>query len=153
APGGAGPADVVSGLLVLCCALRLLRARRRPLTPVAAVVLGLPVAGFALAALTALAVSPAPAVCAGLARYLQVFVLVPAAVLLLVRNRADFRATAWAFVGLALFQGAVGTHQYLTGTGASYQGAPVRAVGTFGAGDVMGMATAVALGLVCAAGL
>ncbi|WP_443069708.1 O-antigen ligase family protein [Streptomyces sp. SAT1] len=151
--GGAGPADVVSGLLVLCCALRLLRARRRPLTPVAAVVLGLPVAGFALAALTALAVSPAPAVCAGLARYLQVFVLVPAAVLLLVRDRADFRVAAWAFVGLALFQGAVGTHQYLTGTGASYQGAPVRAVGTFGAGDVMGMATAVALGLVCAAGL
>ncbi|CAM5734300.1 hypothetical protein SFUMM280S_11511 [Streptomyces fumanus] len=55
--------------------------------------------------------------------------------------------------GLALWQGAVGTHQYVTGTGASYQGEPVRAVGTFGPQDVMGMATVVSVGLVCAAGL
>ncbi|MFB7594258.1 O-antigen ligase family protein [Streptomyces sp. NPDC056160] len=148
--GGAGPADLVSGFLLLSCVLRLVRARRRPLTPTAAVVLGLPVAGFALAALAAS--SPATAF-AGFGRYLQVFVLVPAAVLLLVRDRADFRLLAWAFVGLGLWQGAVGTHQYLTGTGASYQGAQIRAVGTFGPGDVMGMATAVALGLVCAVGL
>nr|BFD84769.1 O-antigen ligase family protein [Streptomyces sp. Xyl84] len=148
--GGAGPADVVSGIVVLYCAVRLLRARRRPLTPVAAVVLGLPVTGFALAALAAS--SPAAAF-AGLGRYLQVFVLVPAAVLLLIRDRADFRLVAWAFTGLGLWQGAVGTHQYLTGTGASYQGAQIRAVGTFGPGDVMGMATAVALGVVCAVGL
>src|SRR5690606_31970576 len=50
-------------------------------------------------------------------------------------------------------QGAVGVHQYVTRTGASYQGQPVRAVGTFGAQDVMGMATVVSLGLVCALGL
>ncbi|MFF9405726.1 O-antigen ligase family protein [Streptomyces anandii] len=148
--GGAGPADAVSAAVVLYCAVRLLRERRRPLSPTAAVVLGLPVAGLAVAAVGA---SSPGAAFAGLGRYLQVFVLVPAAVLLLVRDRAGFRLLAWSFVGLALWQGAVGTHQYLTGTGASYQGEDIRAVGTFGPTDVMGMATVVALGLVCAVGL
>ncbi|NEB62667.1 O-antigen ligase family protein [Streptomyces diastaticus] len=148
--GGAHPADAVSALAVLYCALRLVRARRRPLSRTAAVVLGLPVLGLAVAAVGA--VTPGSGL-AGLGRYLQVFVLVPAAVLLLVRDRADVRLLAWSMVGLALWQGAVGVHQYVTGTGASYQGETVRAVGTFGPQDVMGMATVVSLGLVCAAGL
>jgi O-antigen ligase len=148
--GGAGPADAVSALVVLYCAVRLVRDRRRPLSRTAAVVLGLPVLGVAVAAMGA--VSPGEGL-TGLGRYLQVFVLVPAAVLLLLRDRADFRLLAWSFVGLAVWQGAVGVHQYATGTGASYQGRPVRAVGTFGAQDVMGMATVVSLGLVCAVGL
>ncbi|MFG2805424.1 O-antigen ligase family protein [Streptomyces sp. DT199] len=148
--GGAGPADAVSALVVLFCAVRLVRERRRPLSRTAAVVLGLPVLGVAVAAMGA--VSPGEGL-AGLGRYLQIFVLVPAAVLLLVRGRGDFRLLAWSFVGLAVWQGAVGVHQYVTGTGASYQGRPVRAVGTFGAQDVMGMATVVSLGLVCAVGL
>ncbi|MEU5082400.1 MULTISPECIES: O-antigen ligase family protein [Streptomyces] len=150
ADGGAGPADALSALVVVACAVRLLRARRRPLTPAAAVILGLPVAGLVPAALHAV---PADAGITGLGRYLQVFVLVPAAVVLLLRDRADFRLLAWSFVGLALWQGAVGTHQYVTGTGASYQGRDVRAVGTFGVTDVMGMATVVSFGLVCAVGL
>ncbi|KOX44939.1 membrane protein [Streptomyces sp. NRRL F-7442] len=148
--GGAHPADAVSALAVLYCALRLVRAQRRPLSRTAAVVLGLPVLGLAVAAVGA--VTPGSGL-AGLGRYLQVFVLVPAAVLLLVRDRADVRLLAWSMVGLALWQGAVGVHQYVTGTGASYQGETVRAVGTFGPQDVMGMATVVSLGLVCAAGL
>lgn len=147
---GAGPADVMSALVVGYCVIRLLRERRRPLPPRAAVLLGLPVVGLALAAMGA---GSAAAGIGGMGRYLQVFVLVPAVVLVLLRGRADFRVLAWSFVGLALWQGAVGVHQYVTGTGASYQGETVRAVGTFGAQDVMGMATAVSLGLVCAAGL
>ncbi|KUN36432.1 hypothetical protein AQJ30_21270 [Streptomyces longwoodensis] len=148
--GGAGPADALSALAVLYCAVRLLRRRRRPLSRRAAVVLGLPVAGLTLAALGAS--SPGEGL-AGLGRYLQVFVLVPAAVLLLVRDRSDFRLLAWSFVGLAGWQGAVGVHQYVTRTGASYQGEDLRAVGTFGPQDVMGMATVVSFGLVCAVGL
>ncbi|MFB7503117.1 O-antigen ligase family protein [Streptomyces broussonetiae] len=148
--GGAGPADALSALVVAYCAVRLLRARSRPLTRTAAVFLGLPVFGVSLAALHA--VSPGAGI-AGLGRYLQIFVLVPAAVLLLVRDRRDFRLLAWSFVALAMFQGAVGVHQYLTETGASYQGEDIRAVGTFGPSDVMGMATVVSFGLVCATGL
>ncbi|WP_030236900.1 MULTISPECIES: O-antigen ligase family protein [unclassified Streptomyces] len=149
-PDGAGPADVLSGLVVVYCVIRLLRERRRPLTPTAALVLGLPVVGLALAAMGAF--SPQAGL-VGLGRYLQTFVLVPAAVLLLLRDRAGFRMVAWSFVGLGLCQGAVGVHQFVTRTGASYQGENIRAVGTFGPHDVMGMATTVSLGLVCAVGI
>ncbi|MBN0046397.1 O-antigen ligase family protein [Streptomyces actuosus] len=148
--GGAGPADAVSALAVLACAVLLARQRRRPLTRAAAVVLGLPVVGLALAATGA---SSPGAGLTGLGRYLQIFVLVPAAVLLLIRDRTDFRLLAWSFVALAVWEGAVGVHQYATGTGASYQGETIRAVGTFGPQDVMGMATVVSFGLVCALGL
>ncbi|MFF5141934.1 O-antigen ligase family protein [Streptomyces sp. NPDC013157] len=148
--GGAGPADAVSALVVLYAALRTLRERRRPLSATAVAVLGMPVVGLAVAAMGA--ASPGAGL-TGLGRYLQVFVLVPAAVVLLVRDRADFRLLAWSFVGLAVWQGAVGVHQYVTGTGASYQGEEIRAVGTFGPQDVMGMATVVSFGLVCALGL
>ncbi|MFD3501956.1 O-antigen ligase family protein [Streptomyces sp. NPDC058678] len=149
-PAGAGPADLVSGLMVVYCVIRLLRERRRPLSPTAAVVLGLPVLGLALAAVGA---SSQEVGLTGLGRYLQIFVLIPAAVLLLIRDRSDFRLLAWSFVGLALCQGAVGVHQYVTRTGASYRGEDIRAVGTFGPHDVMGMATVVSLGLVCAVGI
>ncbi|KJK41713.1 membrane protein [Streptomyces variegatus] len=147
---GAGPADVLSGLVVVYCVIRLLLERRRPLSPAAAVVLGLPVVGLALAAMGAF--SPQAGL-TGLGRYLQTFVLVPAAVLLLLRDRTGFRMVAWSCVGLGLCQGAVGVHQFVTRTGASYQGENIRAVGTFGPQDVMGMATAVSLGLVCAVGI
>jgi O-antigen ligase len=148
--GGATPADAASGVVVLACAVRLLRHRRRPLSRTAAMVLGLPVVGFAVAA--AGATTPGAAL-TGFARGLQTFVLVPAAVLLLVRDRRDVRLLAWSVVALAVWQGAVGVHQYATGTGASYMGREIRAVGTFGPGDIMGMATVVAFGLVCAMGL
>ncbi|MDV9177877.1 O-antigen ligase family protein [Streptomyces sp. W16] len=148
--GGAGPADAVSGLVVLYCGIRLLRERRRPLTPTAVVVMGLPVLGLSIAAMGA---SSPGAGLSGLGRYLQIFVLVPAAVVLLVRDRRDFRLLAWSFVSLALWQGAIGVKQYVTATGASYQGEDIRAVGTFGPTDVMGMATVVSFGLICAVAL
>lgn len=160
APGGGGAeggtggtgtvADAASGLLVLVCLVRVVRSGARPLSRVAAVVLGLPVLGICLAAITS--GDPAASL-PGVARYVQVFVLVPAAVLLMIRDRRDFAVVAWALVGLALVQGAVGVTQYLTGTGASYQGEDIRAVGTFGPTDVMGMATVVSYGLVIVTGI
>lgn len=143
---GAGTiADAVSALVVGYCVVLLLRGRRRPLTRTAAVLLGLPVVGITVAACgAASAATGVP----GAARYLQIFVLVPAAVLILIRDAHHFRLLAWSFIGLALWQGALGVHQYLTGTGASYMGEDIRAVGTFGSTDVMGMATVVSYGLV-----
>ncbi|MFI6415030.1 O-antigen ligase family protein [Streptomyces sp. NPDC050585] len=148
--GGATVADAASGLLVVWCLVRLARARVRPLSRLAAVVIGLPVAGLCAAAATAH--DPAAAL-PGLVRHLQVFVLVPAAVVLTLRDRRDLAVVAWALIGLALVQGGVGVVQYATGTGASYQGEDIRAVGTFGPTDVMGMATVVAYGIVAAVGL
>ncbi|MCD9872247.1 O-antigen ligase family protein [Streptomyces sp. NR30] len=147
---GATPADAACGLVVLWAAVCTVRRARRPLTRTAAVVLGLPVVGIAVSATGAVTSGDA---ITGLARYLQVFVLVPVAMVLLVRGRRDARLVLWALAGLALWQGAVGVHQYLTGTGASYQGNYVRAVGTFGPHDVMGMAAVVASGVVALTGL
>ncbi|TXS40441.1 O-antigen ligase domain-containing protein [Streptomyces sp. uw30] len=150
-PGSsATPADAASGLVVLWALVDTVLRARRPLTRTAAVVFGLPVVGIAVAAAGAVTASDA---ITGLARYLQVFVLIPVAVMLLVRDRRGARLLLWSLVGLALWQGAIGVKQYLTGTGASYQGAFIRAVGTFGPSDVMGMATVVALGAVAATGL
>ncbi|MFC8915404.1 O-antigen ligase family protein [Streptomyces sp. NPDC057116] len=150
AEGTGTVADAASAVLVALCAVRVARHRARPLSRTAAVVLGLPVLGVCTAAVTSH--DPAGSL-PGVARYLQVFVLVPAAVVLLVRDRRDFAVVAWAVIGLALAQGAVGVVQYATGTGASYMGEDVRAVGTFGPTDVMGMATVVAYGIVAAAGI
>lgn len=147
---GGTPADAFSALVVGCALVHVVRSARRPLTRSAAVVVGLPVVGIAAAACAS---SSAATGVTGAARYLQVFVLVPAAVLVLIRDARQFRVLAWAFVGLALFQGALGVHQNLTGTGASYMGADIRAVGTFGPTDVMGMATVVSYGLIAALAL
>ncbi|MEU9378835.1 O-antigen ligase family protein [Streptomyces sp. NPDC048255] len=145
--GKVGPADAASLLLVLVCAVQALRGRVRELTPLGVLVLGMPAVGLAVATVTA---GDPYAALPGFVRYLQVFVLVPAAVVLLVRDAKEFRLAAGCFVVLALVQGAVGVVQYATRTGASYQGEDIRAVGTFGPGDVMGMATVVAYGLVVA---
>ncbi|MEV4974517.1 O-antigen ligase family protein [Streptomyces scopuliridis] len=149
AAGSGSVADAASGLLVLHCLVRVLRDRARPLTRTAALVLGLPVLGVTIAAITAH--DPASSL-PGVARYLQIFVLVPGALLLLLRDRREVRLVAGSVVALALVQGAVGVTQYLTGTGASYMGEEIRAVGTFGPTDVMGMATVVAYGLVICVG-
>ncbi|MFJ9890252.1 O-antigen ligase family protein [Streptomyces sp. NPDC091287] len=148
ASGGGGPADVASGLAVLVCVGRLLYLRQRPLSATAALVLGLPAVGFAVA--TVIAADPAAAL-PGLVRHLQVFVLVPMAVYLLLRDAHGFRIVAGSLVLLAVVQGVTGVHQYVTGTGASYMGEDIRAVGTFGPSDIMGMATVVAYGLLAAA--
>ncbi len=147
--GKVTPADAASAVLVLTCAVRLLRARRRVLSAAAAVVLGAPVVGFAAAAITS---ADPGASLTGFLRYVQVFVAVPASLVLLLRDRRDFAVVAGSVVALALVQGGLGVWQYATGTGASYQGDDIRAVGTFGPSDIMGMATAVAYGLVIAVG-
>ncbi|MFJ5547822.1 O-antigen ligase family protein [Streptomyces sp. NPDC093225] len=150
ASGKVGPADAASLLLVLVCAVQALRGRVRPLTPAAGLFLALPAVGLAVATVTA---GDPYAALPGFVRYLQVFVLVPGAIVLLVRDGWEFRAAAGCFAVLALVQGGLGVVQYATRTGASYQGENIRAVGTFGPGDVMGMATVVAYGLVAAAAL
>ncbi|MFD7922842.1 O-antigen ligase family protein [Streptomyces sp. NPDC059740] len=142
--------DLVSALAVLWCALSLLRHRSRPLRPVTALLWGAPVLAFAAATLTS---GDVPASLPGLVRWMQIFVAVPAAVTLTLRRTDHVRAACWALVTTALVQGAVGVHQNLTATGASYRGQDIRAVGTFGALDVMGMSVVVGCGLVAALAL
>ncbi|MGW4793292.1 O-antigen ligase family protein [Nonomuraea sp. NPDC004297] len=145
-------ADVASVLLVAVAFAMLVTAPGAARLPVRALALA-PVAGAVTVA--TLASPDMAASLPGHLRYLQVFVLVPLAVLVTVRDRADVLIVGGALVGAAGVQGAVGCVQALTGTGASYAGERVRAVGTFGAPDVMGMATLVSYGVIIllAAGL
>jgi O-antigen ligase len=143
------PADLGSVALVLAVVPQAVAGRRLPRaalwTGMAAVVVGLTLA-------TMTSVDPATS-WSGFARYLQLFVIVPTAVVLAVRGHRDLRIVCAAVLAAAVYQGALGTWQYLTGAGASFAGHDVRAVGTFGAQDVMGMSTVVGYGVVVALGL
>ncbi|MEO3751658.1 O-antigen ligase family protein [Streptomyces sp. B6B3] len=142
-------AELASLALVLAAAVAVAcRWRTRAaLPPRAVVLLGAPLVGFAVA--TAASGDPAASL-PGFVRCAQVFVLLPLALVLLLRSHREARLLGWCAVAVAVAQGALGAHQYATGTGATYMGQFVRAVGTFGPQHVMGMATAVSYGLVIA---
>ncbi|MEV7779825.1 O-antigen ligase family protein [Kitasatospora sp. NPDC088351] len=143
-------ADLASLALVAVTAVHLLRGRAPVLGPAACALFGGIV--FAAAVATVSSIDPATSL-TGFVRLTQVFVLVPVGVLCALRDRTDQRLVLGSFVAAALIQGAVGAHQYLTGTGASYTGRPIRAVGTFGALDIMAMSTVVGFGLLAALAL
>ncbi|MFI0406173.1 O-antigen ligase family protein [Actinomadura sp. 3N508] len=81
----------------------------------------------------------------GFVRDMQIFVLVPLAVVLLVRDRRDFAIVCSAVLALGFWEAGFGIWQSVTGNGASMGGAYIRAVGTFGAGNVMGMSVVVGI--------
>ncbi|MEU6711339.1 O-antigen ligase family protein [Nonomuraea sp. NPDC046802] len=134
-------ADLASVVLVAIAVLIV-----KPATLPARVLVLAPVAGAV--AIATLASPDAMVSLPGYVRYIQVFVLVPLAVLATVRDRTDILIVGGSLVGVAALQGLVGCVQVLTGNGASYAGEPVRAVGTFGALDVMGMANVVGYGTI-----
>jgi hypothetical protein len=143
------PADLASAALALAVippALAGHRGRRTSLP------LALGATAAALGWATLASQDPAGSL-SGLVRYLQLFVVVPVTVALAVKDRRDLRLVCAALLTAAVVEGIVGTRQYLTATGASFAGRSVRAVGTFGALDVMGMSTVVGYGLVVAFGL
>ncbi len=143
------PADLGSAALVAAVVPGVLAGRRLPRSGLW-VVLGAVVVGLGIATLTS--ADPATSL-TGLIRYLQLFVVVPVAVVLALRDRRDLWLVLGATLAAATIEGATGVWQYLTGTGASYAGQNVRAVGTFGAMDIMGMSTVDSYGLVAALGL
>jgi len=133
------PADLVSVALVVVVGLDLLR-RGRPRPDRAWLAFAAAALGFTVA--TVCAADPFASL-SGLVRYLEIFVVVPAAVVLAVRDRTDARLIGGAVLAAGVIEGGLGVWQVLTGTGASFAGQDVRAVGTFGAVDIMGMATVV----------
>ncbi|MEV7023880.1 O-antigen ligase family protein [Kitasatospora sp. NPDC093558] len=143
-------ADLASLALVALTAWNLLRGRLPAVGRTTCAQFAAIVAAAAVA--TVGSIDPAGSV-TGFVRLVQVFVLVPAGVLCSLRDRTDQRLVLGSFVAAALIEGAVGANQYLTRTGASYTGQPIRAVGTFGALDIMAMSTVVSYGLLAALAL
>jgi O-antigen ligase len=143
------PADIGSAALVAAVTPRVLAGQR--LVPSG---LWAALAGVVLAAGLATLTSPDVGTSVtGFVRYLQLFVVVPVAVALALRDRRDVTLVCTTLLAVALAEGVLGTYQYVTGTGASFNGEGVRAVGTFGAQDIMGMSTVVGYALVVAVGL
>lgn len=139
------PGDAAAVLLMLVSGWQLLRPENlaRLKSPWL-----LPPAGIALAASVSTLFAHDPVLAAaGLIRVLELFVLVPVATLLAVRDRRDMMIALVAVVGIALLEAAVGLYQALTGSGAGFGSADIRAVGTFGIGDQLAMAAFVAIGL------
>ena len=141
--GHVTPADVAAGLIVAVLAVRLLTGERstarRGWLPFA-----LALTAFALATVTATDVA---ASIVGFLRYSELFVLVPVAVAMSLRDRFDVRLVAGAIVAVTVAEGAVGGYQYLSGTGATYGGEYVRAVGTFGPDQVLALGALIGYGL------
>ncbi|MQY03687.1 O-antigen ligase family protein [Actinomadura macrotermitis] len=135
--------DVMSAVAVLTVALSCAVTRRRceiaPLRAFGPLVLALGV--------TTVTSQDVAASLPGFVRVVQVFVVVPLAVACCVRDRRDARVVCGAVVAVSLLESGYGVWQALTRNGASYQGENVRAVGTFGAADVMALATVVSFGL------
>jgi O-antigen ligase len=144
ASGHITPADVLACAVVAVVAIRLLRgersAARRGWLPFAFVLIAL-----ALATVTA---SDVAASIVGFIRYSELFVLVPIAVAMSLRDRLDVRMVAGAIIAVTVAEGAVGVYQYLTGTGATYGGQYVRAVGTFGPDQVLALGALTGYGLI-----
>ena len=137
-------ADIAAGAVVAVLAVRLLRGERslsgRGLLPFAAAL-----TSFALATVTATDVAISVI---GFVRYSELFVLVPIAVAMSLRDRFDVLMVAGAIVAVTVFEGAVGVYQYLTKTGALYAGEYVRAIGTFGPESVIALASLIGYGLI-----
>lgn len=114
----------------------------------------LPLAGIVLAggAATLTATDPVASV-SGLIRFTQIFVAVPLATYLAIQSRKDLWLILAAILALGVFEGAIGAYQFLSETGASYGETSVRAVGTFGAYNILAMAAVVGYAMIAAAAI
>ncbi|MEU8117765.1 O-antigen ligase family protein [Spirillospora sp. NPDC049024] len=142
-PFGAGAqvtlGDVAGAVLVLVAAGMLATGRAR-LPGRAALAVGPLIAALGISTVHSADIGTS---LVGFVRDLQVFVLVPLAVVVLVRDRRDLGVVCWSVLGLGLVEAVYGIWQALTGNGASMGGQNIRAVGTFGALDVMAMSIVV----------
>jgi O-antigen ligase len=143
------PGDFGFAVLAVAVVPAVLRGARLPRSRLW-LAMGAAVFGFGVATLTS--IDPGTSMW-GFIRYVEIFVVVPVAVVLAVRDRRDLQLVCAALLTAAVIEGTIGTWQYATNTGASFAGRNVRAVGTFGAMDVMGLATVVGIGIVVAIGL
>jgi O-antigen ligase len=137
-------ADCVGLVLVAVVGVMVL-ARRRTVPPRALLIFGPLVAALAVTTIcsTDIAVSVP-----GFLRTIEIFVLVPLAVVLALRDRRDAVIICAAVLGLGLYEACFGIWQATTMNGAGIEGQDVRAVGTFGATEVMAMATVVGIGFI-----
>jgi O-antigen ligase len=85
-------------------------------------------------------------------RFVELFCLVPLALMAALRTRTDAVVVIGGLLALGVVEGVDGLYQSATGTGALIGGTSIRAVGTFGAYNIAALADVSAMGLtVCLA--
>ena len=136
-------ADVAGALFVVGVALAVLRGR--DVSALRSRLLLCPVVMVAAAALSTVLSSDPAFSLIGLLRFVEIFCLIPVAVVLAVQDRMDVLLILGSVVVLGAIEGTVGMYQVLSKTGASFATQNARAVGTFGIGDQLAMATVVSL--------
>lgn len=134
------PADAGSVVLVALVAVRALTIptltdERRMRSWVTLPLLAL----LAAAAAATITAADAMLSLSGMVRTAQLYVVVPLATYLALRRRADLALLLSAVLVLGVIEAAIAIAQYATGSGASYAGEEVRAVGTFGAYSIMAL--------------
>ena len=144
--GGAGvdvsPPDLASVALAGVVLARLLVAARPGLPVTLVRLFTLLIAAGLLSTIDAV---DSDASLLGVVRYTQLFVVVPLAVVLSLRTYRDITLVLLAVVALGVGEGLLGVYQYVTETGAEYAGVATRAVGTFGAYNILSLAAVVSV--------
>jgi hypothetical protein len=138
--------DLLLGVAIVLAAVALTRGRGTRMVGT------VPAAGFALLGVVSLGIAAVardfPTSLVGGIRFVELFFLVPVAVMVALRTRTEVGIFLGGLVGLAVVEGAIGIVQAATGTGADIGGATIRAVGTFGAYNIAALADLTAIAFV-----
>jgi O-antigen ligase len=86
----------------------------------------------------------------GMARFVEIFVAVPLATYLVLERRSDLSLVLGTLLAIGIGEGALGVYQFATGSGAGFGESAIRAVGTFGAYEIMSLPTVVTYALLVA---
>jgi O-antigen ligase len=86
----------------------------------------------------------------GMARFAEIFIAVPLATYLTLERRSDLSLILGTFLAIGIGEGLLGVFQFATGSGAGFGDAAIRAIGTFGAYEVMSLASVVTHALLVA---
>jgi O-antigen ligase len=141
-------ADVTAGGLVALALVRALvvgdgaRLRSWVLLPLTAVFVACGVATVMAAdGLTSLV---------GMTRFVEIFIAIPLATYLSLERRGDLTLILGTFLAIGIAEGSLGVYQFATASGAGFGDASIRAVGTFGAYEIMSLSSVVSHALLVA---
>jgi O-antigen ligase len=86
----------------------------------------------------------------GMARFVEIFIAIPLATYLTLERRSDLSLILGTFLAIGIAEGILGVYQFATGSGAGFGDAAIRAVGTFGAYEILSLASVVTHALLVA---
>ena len=86
----------------------------------------------------------------GMARFVEIFIAIPLATYLALERRSDLGLILGTFLAIGIGEGILGAYQFTTGSGAGFGDAAIRAVGTFGAYEILSLSSVVTHALLVA---